>query len=164
MISMTQEQDSQFLEQCIDRAVASVATGGGPFAAAVVRDGRILAQADNRVTTINDPTAHAEVAAIREAGRLAGKPHLPDCVLYTSCEPCPMCLAAAMWARIPRVVYAAPHSEALRAGFADTAIAQRLYGQSRPASLEAGYLQHCELPRAGEPFDAWLANTERVEY
>lgn len=161
---MTQEQDAQFLEQCVERAVSSVATGGGPFAALVVRDGEILARADNRVTTINDPTAHAEVSAIREAARLSGQPHIPGCVLYSSCEPCPMCLAAAMWARISRVVYAAPHSEALRAGFADTSIAQRLYGRSRPASLEPGYLQHCEVARAEEPFDAWLAKTDRVEY
>ncbi len=156
--------EQRYLQQCIDRAVESVATGGGPFAAMIVRRDRILAMADNRVTANNDPTAHAEVNALRQAGAAAGRPHLPDCVLYASCEPCPMCLAAAMWARVSRIVFAAPHTEAVRAGFADTGIARSLYGQPWPVDLEPGFFEHQQLPGASAPFEAWLAKSDRIEY
>lgn len=161
---MSIEQDKQFLQQCIEQAISSVAYGGGPFAAMIVHDGQILAQSGNCVTRDNDPTAHAEVEVIRQAAALLENPHLEDCVLYASCEPCPMCMATAMWAHIPRIVYAATHDEAIRAGFDDTVIAMNLYGQTMPRSLPAGLLQHVELPEASAPFDAWLAKEDRIPY
>lgn len=161
---MSIEQNKQFLRQCIELATNSVACGGGPFAAMVVRNGQVLAQSGNCVTRDNDPTAHAELEAIRQAAALLENPHLEDCVLYASCEPCPMCMAAAMWAHVPHVVYAATHDEAIRAGFDDTAIAMNLYGQAMPRALPAGFLQHIELPEAAAPFDAWLAKEDRVPY
>ncbi|MES3008734.1 MAG: nucleoside deaminase [Pseudomonadota bacterium] len=157
-------RDRELLQQCIDHAVASVAGGGGPFAAMIVREGQVLAMASNCVTLHSDPTAHAEVGAIRKAAALLGDPHLQDCVLYSSCEPCPMCLAASLWAHVTRIVYAAPHAEAVRAGFDDTAFALQLFGQTTPVALPAGRLQQLQLPDAGAPFDAWLAKPNRQPY
>ena len=92
---------------------------GGPFAAVVVKEGRMIARGTNLVTSSNDPTAHAEVVAIREACRALGMFQLPDCELYTSCEPCPMCLGAIYWARPDRVYYANTHLDAAKIGFDD---------------------------------------------
>ncbi len=161
---MSIEQDNRFLRQCVALAVDSVACGGGPFAAMVVRDDEILAQSGNCVTNSSDPTAHAEVQALRQAAALTGDPHLTGCTLYASCEPCPMCLAAAMWAHIPRIVYAATHDEAIRAGFDDTAIAIALYGQPMPVNLSAERFLHLPIPESSAPFDAWLAKEDRVPY
>ena len=157
-------RDREFLQQCIDHAVASVADGGGPFAAMIVRDGQVLGLASNCVTLHDDPTAHAEVGAIRQAAVLIGDPHLQNCVLYSSCEPCPMCLAASLWAHVTRIVYAASHVEAVRAGFDDTAFALQLFGQVNPVALPEGRLQQLQLAGAGAPFDAWLAKPDRQPY
>ena len=157
-------QDTTFLADAINLAVESVDSGGGPFGAVIVCAGEVIARASNRVTLHHDASAHAEVEAIRQAGARLGRPHLQDCVLYASCEPCPMCLAAALWAQIPRIVFAAPHAEAIRAGFADTDIALQLYGQARPVAPAAGLLTHLSLPHASAPFDAWLAKVDRQTY
>jgi guanine deaminase len=156
--------DTLYLNDAIALAVDSVTTGGGPFGAMVVCGDEVIARACNRVTVHNDASAHAEVEAIRQAGARLGRPHLQDCVLYASCEPCPMCLAAALWAQIPRIVFAAPHAEAIRAGFADTDIALQLYGQARPVAPAAGLLTRLPLPQASAPFDAWLAKSDRQAY
>jgi guanine deaminase len=161
---MTNPQDTTYLADAINLAVDSVDSGGGPFGAVIVCAGEVVARASNRVTVHQDASAHAEVEAIRQAGARLGRPHLEDCVLYASCEPCPMCLAAALWAHIPRIVFAAPHAEAIRAGFADTDIALQLYGQARPVAPAAGLLTHLPLPQASAPFDAWLAKTDRRAY
>ncbi len=161
---MSIEQDRQFLRQCVALAVDSVAKSGGPFAAMVVQDGKILAQSGNCVTNSCDPTAHAEVQVLRQAAALTGDPHLTDCTLYASCEPCPMCLAAALWAHVPRIIYAATHDEAIRAGFDDTVIAKALYGQALPVNLPSDRLQHLLIPESSAPFDAWLAKEDRVPY
>src|SRR5690554_5702819 len=161
---MTDQNDTMYLQKAISLAAASVHTGGGPFGAVIVRDGQIIAEAHSQVTIIHDPSAHAEIAAIRKAGAALGRPHLHDCVLYASCEPCPMCLAGAMWAHIPRIVFAASHHEAIRAGFADTTIAEQLYGQARPVALAEGLLTQMESPTASLPFDTWLARGDRDEY
>jgi len=157
-------RDKDFIDTCIRLAVANVAAGGGPFAAMIVRDGEVLARACNQVTLRPDPTAHAEVEALRKAARVTGDPHLTDCVLYASCEPCPMCLASALWAHVTQIVFAAPHSEAERAGFADTDIALQLYGQARPVALKPQFLRQCPHDDVGAPFDAWLAKANRREY
>jgi len=99
---------------------------GGPFAAVVVKDGRIVAEGANRVTATNDPTAHAEVVAIREACRALGDFQLAGCDLYTTCEPCPMCLGAIYWARPARVFYACTAADAAAAGFDDAFIYEEL--------------------------------------
>ncbi|HBX37054.1 MAG TPA: tRNA-specific adenosine deaminase [Pseudohongiella sp.] len=161
---ITDDVHTQYLQKAISLAVKSVHEGGGPFGAVIVREGKIIAEAWNQVTLNHDPSAHAEVAAIRKAGIALGYPHIKDCILYSSCEPCPMCLAATMWARIPKVFFAASHDEAARAGFADTHIAEQLYGQPRPVALEKGFLTQVNVASATLPFDTWLARADRVEY
>ncbi|HKV60403.1 MAG TPA: nucleoside deaminase [Candidatus Acidoferrum sp.] len=117
----------EFMKRAIALALENVHSGsGGPFAALVVKEGRILAEGTNRVTATNDPTAHAEVVAIREACRALADFQLTGCDLYTTCEPCPMCLGAIYWARPARVFYAATAADAASAGFDDAFIYDEL--------------------------------------
>src|ERR1700689_2535772 len=109
---MPPEFRSEFLERAIALAIANVHDGGGPFGAVIVKDGAILTEGVNRVTTSLDPTAHAEIVAIREACRKLGDFQLNGCILYTSCEPCPMCLGAIYWARPEHVYYGASAADA----------------------------------------------------
>lgn len=156
-----QDEDVRWLHVAIERARRSVTEGGGPFAAVVVADGQLVADGVNRVTRDNDPTAHAEITALRAAGAVRGDFHLGGTVLYASCEPCPLCLAAALWARIDRLVFAADRHDAAAAGFDDAAFhalfAPRTDGWpfarvQRPVSI------------AVAPFEDWLAKTDRVTY
>lgn len=131
---------------------------GGPFGAVLVWRGTIVGRGRNRVTHDNDPTAHAEVVAIRAACRRLDRFHLTDAVLYTSCEPCPMCLAAACWARVGRIVYAASRHDAARAGFDD----RRIYREvARPRRLQ---LVRALAAEGREPFRLWLADPQRIPY
>jgi len=111
-----------FMRRAIALALENIRAGGGPFAAVLVKDGRIIAEGANRVTATNDPTAHAEVVAIREACRILADFQLSGCDLYTTCEPCPMCLGAIYWARPARIFYAATAADAAAAGFDDSFI------------------------------------------
>jgi guanine deaminase len=116
-----------FMRRAIALALENVRSGnGGPFAAVIAKEGRIIAEGANRVTAANDPTAHAEVVAIREACRVLGDFQLAGCDLYTTCEPCPMCLGAIYWARPARVFYAATAADAAAAGFDDAFIYDEL--------------------------------------
>jgi guanine deaminase len=118
---------ADFMRRAIALAIENIRSAqGGPFGALVVKDGSILAEGANRVTISNDPTAHAEVVAIREACRVLGDFQLPGCDLYTTCEPCPMCLGAIYWARPARVFYACLASDAAAAGFDDAFIYEEL--------------------------------------
>ena len=117
----------EYMKRAIVLALENVRSGnGGPFAAVIAKDGRILAEGTNRVTRLNDPTAHAEVVAIREACRALGDFQLSGCDLYTTCEPCPMCLGAIYWARPARVFFAATAADAAGAGFDDAFIYKEL--------------------------------------
>ena len=107
----------QLMREAIRLSIENIANGGGPFGAVIARDGEIIATGVNRVTASNDPTAHAEVSAIRRAAEALGTFNLSGCEIYTSCEPCPMCLAACYWAHISRVYYAAGRDDAAAAGF-----------------------------------------------
>src|SRR5438270_1585783 len=115
-----------FMKQAVELAVANVRREGGPFAALVVKDGIVIATGANQVTRCNDPTAHAEIVAIREACRVLGDFQLTGCDVYSSCEPCPMCLGALYWARPARVFFAATHDDAAAAGFDDAFIYHQL--------------------------------------
>jgi guanine deaminase len=118
---------ADFMRRAIALAIENIRSAqGGPFGALVVKDGRILAEGTNRVTASNDPTAHAEVVAIREACRVLGDFQLAGCDLYTTCEPCPMCLGAIYWARPARVFYACVASDAAAAGFDDAFMYEEL--------------------------------------
>jgi guanine deaminase len=116
-----------FMKRAIALALENVRSGsGGPFAAVIVKENRIVSEGTNRVTRTNDPTAHAEVVAIREACRVLADFQLPGCDLYTTCEPCPMCLGAIYWARPTRTFYAATAADAAEAGFDDAFIYDEL--------------------------------------
>ncbi len=157
----SEDSDKAYLQQAIQLAVDSVGDGGAPFGAVVVHNGGVVARAGNRAKQECDPTAHAEVAAIRMAGKMLGNAHMPEATLYASCEPCPMCLAAAHWARIPRIVFAASQETANWAGFADGNIAEQLYGQIHPVRPEELGLTQIELADSAAPFRAWLAKNDR---
>lgn len=154
---------SIFLQRSIEIATANARDGrGGPFGAVVVKDGKILAEGVNRVTSANDPTAHAEVEAIRLACAALGEPHLHDCEIYASCEPCPMCLGAIYWARIDRVYFAATQKQAAEAGFDDSYIYREI-ALAPPA--RAIPMIHTPLDGAGEaPFAAWAQQKARIPY
>lgn len=153
--------DTAWLAHAVSLAEANVADGGGPFGAAVVRDGELLASGTNQVTPTLDPTAHAEVVAIRAACLRVGDFRLPGCVLVSSCEPCPLCLSAALWARVDRVVYAADRHDAAAAGFDDRAFYDLF---ERPRATWPLPVTQLSTADRSVPFTAWLAQTDRVRY
>lgn len=160
-MSGEQTPDEGFLGRAIELAAANVAAGGGPFGALVVAGGTVLATGSNRVTRDLDPTAHAEVVAIREACRARGDFSLAGTTLYASCEPCPLCLSASLWARVDRVVYAADRDDAARGGFDDREFYE-LFARDR--ATWATTVEAVALPNRAAPFDAWLAKSDRVAY
>ena len=146
----------------IEEANAGVrANHGGPFGCVIVRRGEIVARGHNRVTSTNDPTAHAEVSAIREACRSLGRFQLEDCELYTSCEPCPMCLAAIYWARIPKVYYGNTRTDAAAIGFSDDVIYQQI---AMPIEERAIAMKPLLRDEAQSTFQAWAVKPDKVEY
>jgi guanine deaminase len=153
--------DAEWIERAVALALGNVAEGGGPFGAVVVRDGAVLAEGRNRVTRDSDPTAHAEVQAIRAACRAVGDFALPGATVYSSCEPCPMCLSTALWARVDRIVFAADRDDAARGGFDD-----RVFYELFETPREQWHLaiEQQRPDGAAEPFDAWLANGGRTDY
>jgi guanine deaminase len=153
--------DNSLVERVIDLAVENVRRGGGPFAALVVKDGTVIATGANQVTRNNDPTAHAEIVAIREACRVLGAFQLEGCDFYTSCEPCPMCLGALYWARPVRVFFAATHSDATAAGFDDSFIYRQI---EVPPPARSIPMIHVQAPRATRPFEEWRKKADRTEY
>lgn len=155
------EQQQHFMREALALAAQSVRDGGGPFGAVVVRDGVVIGRGNNRVTPDNDPTAHAEVVAIRAACRSQGSFSLEGCELYVNCEPCPMCLAAAYWARLERIYYAATRDDAATAGFDDALIYQEVCLLPEQRRLPLLRL----LPEeAGDAFAAWAAKADRIDY
>ena len=152
----------EFLRRAIALATENVLGGtGGPFGAVVVRDGRIVGEGANSVTATFDPTAHAEVNAIRAACRALGTFVLDGCELYTSCEPCPMCLAASYWARIDAIYYGSAAADAARAGFDDAALYAEFQKDQKFRALPARQLLADE---ARASFDAWLASPIKIPY
>jgi guanine deaminase len=151
-----------FMQEAIKRAVENVRTGrGGPFAALVVKEGRVIAAGVNCVTLNNDPTAHAEVIAIREACRVLGTFQLTGCEIYTSCEPCPMCLGAIYWARPERAYFGATAGDAAAAGFDDSFI----YDELKRAHAERRIPFEPMMREAAlEPFREWERKGNRVRY
>ena len=155
------DQDALFLARAIELATENVANEGGPFGALIVRDGRVLAEGQNRVTATLDPTAHAEVTAIRAACQIVKDFSLAGATLYTSCEPCPLCLSAALWARIDRVVFAANRDDAAAGGFDDREFYELF---ARPRETWNVSIEALRLDNSSEPFDAWLAAEARIDY
>jgi len=153
--------DQSFLKQAIEMAVESVRRNGGPFAALVVRDGIVIASGSNQVTRTNDPTAHAEIVAIREACRVLGDFQLTGCDLYSSCEPCPMCLGALYWARPAHVYFAATREDAAAAGFDDSLIYQEI---AVPYAERSIPMQCVTDDQATRPFGEWARKSDKIEY
>jgi tRNA(Arg) A34 adenosine deaminase TadA len=149
------------MREAIDLAFNNVAAGGGPFGCVIVRDGKVIARGVNRVTQMNDPTAHAEVVAIREACKALSSHQLPGCELYSSCEPCPMCLAAIYWARPKRVYFAATKDDAAAAGFDDSLIYQELAVPHERRKIPIAQMSRDEALRA---FEAWAKSPSKVRY
>jgi guanine deaminase len=151
-----------FMEIAVDLAMKNVLSGaGGPFGAVVVKDGEVIAAAANCVTATNDPTAHAEVMAIRKACQLLGSFQLEGCEIYSSCEPCPMCLGAMYWARPAAVYYANTRAEAASAGFDDAFIYDEVPFAPERRTLKMGRLPH---PKAHEHFAAWVVSQTNIKY
>ena len=155
------EKDREFMREAIRIADESVKHGGGPFGAVIVKDGEIIAGRSNSVTLDNDPTAHAEVNTIREACRKLGTFDLSDCVIYTSCEPCPMCLGAIYWAKLRRIYYGNTKKEAAGIGFADDFIYQEL---DKPISRRSLPFVHLLPQEAFSSFKLWTEKPDKTEY
>lgn len=157
------EQDEGFLHMAIAASRASMEQGdGGPFGCVIVKDGQVVGRGNNRVTSTNDPTAHAEMVAIRDACKNLSDFQLTGCTIYTSCEPCPMCLGAIYWARPDRIVYAATQQDAAAAGFDDQFIYDELAlpTQERRINTE-GKVMHEE---ANKVFLEWIAKGDKALY
>ena len=155
---MTREE---LMRKAIELSVRNVSEGGGPFGAVVAKDGEIIATGVNRVTAEHDPTAHAEVNAIRAAARKLGTFDLSGCEIYTSCEPCPMCLGAVYWARLDRMFYGNDKHDAAAAGFDDAFIYEELELKPEERRLESLRL----LPReAVKAFEIWKSKEDKVKY
>jgi tRNA(Arg) A34 adenosine deaminase TadA len=159
---MSSLPNPEFLRRAIALATRNVTSGkGGPFAAVVVRDGKIIGEGANSVTATLDPTAHGEVNAIRAACKTLGTFTLAGCELYTSCEPCPMCLAASYWARLDAVYYGCGAADAARAGFDDAFLYAEFRKDQADRTLPATQLLADE---AWASFAAWLAAPNKIEY
>ncbi len=151
-----------FLNQAIQLALENVNSGeGGPFGAVIVKNNQVIASSGNKVTSTLDPTAHAEILAIRSACRTLNDFQLTGCILYASCEPCPMCLGAIYWARLDRVYYACSHQEAAAARFDDSFIYDEI--NLPPQQRHIPMLQ-VNLPTAMNPFRAWNKKADKVTY
>ena len=152
----------EFLVLAFEVALQGVESGaGGPFGAVIVRGDDVLARAHNQVVATNDPTAHAEIGAIRAACAVVHSFQLDDCELYASCEPCPMCLGAIYWARPRAVFFSATRDDAAAAGFDDAFVYEEL---ALPPAARTLPMSRVEHPGAAGPFAAWAAKPDRVEY
>ncbi len=159
---MTKPENEKFMRAAIELSVENVASGrGGPFGAVVVKDGKIIAHGANEVTLKNDPTAHAEVVAIRKACEVLGSFQLTGCEIYTSCEPCPMCLGAIYWARPDKIYYANTKEDAKEIEFDDQFIYEEI---ARPISERKLFTQQMLREEALEAFRKWSTSDQRIDY
>lgn len=153
--------NKQLMKEAINMAVENIKNGGGPFAALIVKDNKIIGRGVNQVTMKNDPTAHAEIQAIRDACKNADDFQLAGCEVYTTCEPCPMCLGAIYWARPDKVYYASTKTDAAKAGFDDAFIYKEIDIEGEKRSIPAinTLRQDAEVI-----FDEWEKTNTKIEY
>ena len=152
----------EFMRRAIQLSHEKMEEGsGGPFGAVIVKDGLVIAEGWNRVTSINDPTAHAEIVAIRAACAALGSFSLRHCEIYTSCEPCPMCLAAIYWARLERIYYANERAEAARIGFDDDFLYREL---ALPLAARSLPMTRLLADEARLAFEAWEKKPDKTPY
>ena len=159
---MDSDEQIKFMREAIRLSEENVATGrGGPFGAVVVKDNKIIARGTNQVTSLNDPTAHAEVIAIREACKKLNSFQLEDCEIYTSCEPCPMCLGAIYWARPKRIFFANSKKDAAEINFDDQFIYEEI---AKPIAERKLFTKQILREEALTAFQAWAKSEIKVNY
>ncbi len=153
---------NKYMQQAINEAFKGMrADDGGPFGAVIVKDGEIIAVGHNEVIKTNDPTAHAEVVAIRKAAKLLGRFDLSDCEIYSSCEPCPMCFSAIHWAKMKSLYFGATRYDAADIGFDDQYIYDVIEGKASKEQVIKTNIDHDECL---EPFKEWTDKNNKVEY
>jgi len=155
------EDHNKFMRMAIELANKNIELGGGPFGAVVVCNGTVVGMGANSVTTHNDPTAHAEVLAIRDASKKLGRFDLNDCIIYTSCEPCPMCLGAVYWAKIKTLYYGNSRKDAAKAGFDDDFIYKEI---NLPINKRSILMKPIIEAEAFETFAKWIKMPDKKEY
>lgn len=155
------KNEEKFMKKAISLSMENIDKGGGPFGAVIVKDGKIIATGTNRVTSANDPTAHAEVSAIRKACKKLKTFDLSGCEIYSSCEPCPMCLSAIYWAHIDKLFYGNTKSDASRIGFDDSLIYNELNLKPEDRRIKTYQLMHNEAIKA---FEKWNETGDKIEY
>ena len=149
------------MKRAIELSVQNVNKGGGPFGSVIVKDNRIIAEGSNKVTPTNDPTAHGEIVAIREACKKINDFSLKGCELYSTCEPCPMCLSAIYWARIEKIYYANTREDARKIDFDDSLIYSELNKNINERRISMIQIMRSEAMTA---FDLWSKKTDKVKY
>jgi guanine deaminase len=153
--------NNKFMMRAIELSIKSVNTGTGPFGSVIVKDNRIISEGFNTVTLSNDPTSHAEIAAIRIACKELKNFSLKDCDLYTTCEPCPMCLSAIYWARIDKIYYANTRNDAKKIDFSDALIYEELNKSIKDRKIPMHQIMRDEALKA---FELWNKKTDKVKY
>jgi len=155
------DSNKKFMRKAIALSLRNIVNGGGPFGAVIVKDGKIVSTGVNRVTTSTDPTAHAEINAIRKAAKKLGTFDLSGCEIYTSCEPCPMCLGAVYWARLDKMYYGNTKTDAKKIGFDDSFIYDEIELKPENRRLQSAQLLPDEAIKA---FESWENATDKMEY
>jgi len=154
-------KEAKFMQRAIELSIENVKNGGGPFGAVIVKDGKIVSEGTNRVTANNDPTAHAEVSAIRQAAQKLDTFNLSGCEIYTSCEPCPMCLSAIYWARLDKIYFGNTKTEAKDIGFDDSFIYDEL---ALPPADRKVTMERLLPKEAIVAFEGWKNKEDKVTY
>ena len=152
---------NEFMKRAIQLSKESVNSGGGPFGTVIVKDNKIIAEGSNKVTTTNDPTAHGEIVAIREACKKLNDFSLKGCELYSTCEPCPMCLSAIYWARINKIYYANTREDAQKIDFDDSLIYSEFNKNIKERKIPMVQMMRSEALKA---FELWDRKTDKVKY
>ena len=152
---------NEFMKRAIELSVESVSNGGGPFGCVIVKDDKIIAEGSNKVTPTNDPTAHGEIVAIREACKKLNNFSLKGCELYSTCEPCPMCLSAIYWARLDKIYYANTREDARKIDFDDSLIYEELQKNIDERKITMIQMMRNE---ALKTFELWNKKTDKIKY
>ena len=152
---------NQFMQRAIELSIESVNIGGGPFGSVIVKENKIIAEGSNEVTLINDPTAHGEIVVIRQACKSLNNFNLSDCELYSTCEPCPMCLSACYWSRINKIYYANTRKDARKIDFDDSFIYSELQKNINKRKIPMTQIMRNEALKA---FELWDKKTDKVKY
>ena len=152
---------NEFMKKAIELSIENINTGGGPFACVIVKDNKIIAEGLNKVTPTNDPTAHGEIVAIREASKKLNNFNLNQCELYSTCEPCPMCLSAIYWARIEKIYYANTREDAQKIDFDDSLIYTELQKNIDKRKISMIQMMRNEALKA---FELWDKKKDKIKY